>query len=177
MDDLSQYAAAAFMTDSMKVGPQYVRVTRGPRAGTVAMVTEVRSKYFSEHEYQLACKGKRRFWAKGKDLAHVSGHDGRTHFVRDEDYTVTHTDMMGKTLEIGQVIMFHRTVEGCGQVELVLGTIKRVEKNGTLYAKLFKAARSSELPDSLVKVGVPASTMVMTKDVMNDILMAKMTAF
>jgi hypothetical protein len=177
MQDLSQYNAAAFLTGNMKVGPQYVRVTRGPRAGTIGMVTEIRAKYFSEHHYQIACKGRKRFWVKGQDLAHVADHHGETNYIHDADYKVTHTDMMGKELQTGQVIMFHRSMEGCGQVELVLGTIKKIQNNGTIYAKLFKAARSEELPNSLVKVGVPASTMVMDKGVMNDVLIAKMQAF
>lgn len=177
MQDLSQYNAAAFLTDNMKVGPQFVRVTRGPRAGTIGMVTEIRAKYFSEHEYQIACKGRKRFWVKGKDLIHVADHSGETQFVQNANYEVKHNDMMGKELQVGQVIMFHRTLEGCGQVELVLGTIKRLQKSGTVYARLFKAARSGELPRNLVKVGVPASTLVMDKGVMNDVLIAKMQAF
>lgn len=177
MDDLSHFNAAAFLTDNMKVGPQYVRVNKGPRAGTIGMVTEIRAKYFSEHEYQLACKGRKRFWVKGKDLSHVADHNGETHFIHNTEYEVIHTDMMGKQLTEGQVVMFHRTMEGCGQVEMVLGTIKKVQKNGIVYAKLFKAARSTELPRGLVKIGVPASTMVMDKGVMNDVLIAKMQMF
>ncbi len=177
MQDLSQYNAAAFLTDGMKVGPQYVRVTNGPKAGTVGMVTEIRAKYFSAHEYQISCKGRKRFWMKGEDLAHVLNHNGETHYVQDTAYEVKRFDMMGKEFEVGQIIMFHRTVEGCGQVEMAIGTVKRIQKSGAVYAKLFKTARSNEVPKDLVKVGTPSSSMIMSKGVMNEVLMAKLTAY
>lgn len=172
MQDLSHFNAASHLTSGMAVGPQFVRIMSGPRSGTIGRVSEIRMKYYSAHEYKIACTGRRAFWVKGEDLEHLPGYTGETEFVKNDDYQVTHTDMMGKELSVGQTIMFTRVATGAA--DMCMGTIQKITKTGVVYAKVFKMAREEELPTALVKVGVPASSIVIDRGTVDNILLAKL---
>lgn len=176
MQDLSHYNAAAFLTDGMKTGPQFVRVIRGARSGTVGKIVEINAKYYSAHEYRIAVKGHRSFWMKGADLEYVADHAGETTWINDPDYQVHHDDMLGRRISEGCTLAFHRQADGNG-TEMVLGTVKKISKCGAVYVKPFKTARSEEVPQGLIKVGVPRSSMVVARDTVDAVLLAKLSMF
>ena len=175
MQDLSHFNAAASVTSGMKAGPQFVRIMRGAKEGTVARVAQIRMKYYSAHEYKLSCDGRRDFWVKGEDLEYLTDYQGETKYVNDVDFTVTHNDMMGNELAVGQTIMFSRSATG--SAELCIGTIKKINKSGAIYANIFKMSRSEEMPKGMVKVGVPSSAIIMDRSTVDNIVLAKMAAF
>lgn len=172
MQDLSPYQAAAFLVDGMKTAPQFVRVTRGSRAGTVGIVKQVRMKFYSAHEYQIACKGKRPFWLDGATLEYLPTHTGETQYLRNREFKIEHADMMGRALAIGQTVVFSRNGD------IALGTIKRIrntENGSALYAKLFKQARSEAIIHGLVRIGVPECAMIVDGSTITEIMLAKMS--
>ncbi len=172
MQDLSPYQAAAFLADGMKTGPQFVRVTRGARSGTVGIVKQVRMKFYSAHEYQISCKGKRPFWLDGATLEYLPTYSGETKYIRNGEFKVDHADMLGRPLGVGQTVVFSRNGD------MVLGTIKRISNTASgsaLYAKLFKQARSEESMRGLVRIGVPQCAMIVDNGTMTEIMLAKMS--
>lgn len=172
---LNNFNTATYLIKSMESGPQYVRVTAGPREGTVGRVMSVRSKYFSSHDYQLAVKGRRSFWMKGSDLEHVEDWKGGTHYAVCHD-TPSHHDLMGRTIEVGQTILFPRGTEGA-RVDMVMGTVKKISDKGAIYAKLFKSGQGNEVGSELVRVGKPNSAMIISKDLGDHVMLAKLASF
>ena len=173
---LNNYHTAMCLLKAMEDGAQFVRVTAGPREGTVGRVMQVNSKYFSAHEYQIAVKGKRPFWVKGSSLEHLEGWAGGTHFAEDKS-TPTYHDLMGRTIEVGHTILFPRGTEGA-RVDMVMGTVRRISDKGAIYAKLFKSGQGNEEHvGRAVRVGKPNSAMILDKGTVDQVVMAKLSMF
>jgi hypothetical protein len=170
--NLNNYQAAMSLIASMEDGPQFVRVIAGLREGTVGRVMSVRSKYYSAHDYQLAVGTRRGFWIKGSELEHLPNWKGGTHFAEDPE-TPRFNDLMGRTIEIGHTIIFPRGTEGA-RVDMVMGTVKKISDKGTIYAKLFKSAQGNTATD-LVRVGKPASAMILDKGTVDQVMLAKLS--
>lgn len=171
MANLSHYNNASMFQDSMKRGPQYVRVVNGPKSGSIGKVVAVRCKFYSSHDYQLAVKGRRSFWVKGADLEHIPNHDGSTKYVHDHT-TPEHTDMLGRTIEVGHTLLFPRTTDGT--IEMVMATVRYISKKGAVYARPFKGT-SVEMP-VLVRVGKPSIAMIIDKSTLDRVVMAKLSS-
>lgn len=172
---LNNYNSATHLIKSMESGAQYVKVTAGPRAGSVGRVMSVRSKYYSAHDYQLAIKGRRSFWMKGSDLIHLPNHRGGTHYSHNRE-TPTYNDLMGRTIDVGHTILFPRGTEGA-RVDMVMGTVRKISDKGAIYAKLFKSGQGNEVADELVRVGKPGSAMIIDKGALDQVVLAKLAAF
>lgn len=171
---LNNYHTAMGLLKAMEDGSQFVRVTAGPREGTVGRVIQVNSKYYSAHEYQIAVKGKRPFWVKGSSLEHLENWGGGTHFAEDKT-TPAYNDLMGRTICIGQTILFPRGTEGA-RVDMVMGTVKKISEKGTIYARLFKSGQGNEVLSELVRVGKPNSAMILDNGTVNQVMIAKLTS-
>lgn len=172
---LNNYQTAMSLLKAMEDGPQFVRVTAGPREATVGRVMEVSSKYYSAHEYKIAVKGKRPFWVKGSNLEHLENWRSGTHFAEDKS-TPTYHDLMGRTIEINHTILFPRGTEGA-RVDMVMGTVKKISDSGAIYARLFKSGQGNECSGSLVRVGKPNSAMILDKGTVDQVMLAKLTSF
>lgn len=173
---LNNYHTAMGLLKAMEEGAQFVRVTAGPREGTVGRVMQVTSKYYSAHEYQIAVKGKRPFWVKGSSLEHLENWRGGTHFAEDKT-TPSYNDLMGRTIEIGHTILFPRGTEGA-RVDMVMGTVKKISDKGTIYARLFKSGQGNEeVLSALVRVGKPNSAMILDKGTVDQVMLAKLMSF
>jgi len=173
---LNYYQAAMDLLKAMTDGPQFVRVTAGPREGTVARVMQVNSKYYSAHEFQITVKGKRPFWIKGSMLEHLTDWAGGTHFNEDKT-TPSYNDLMGRTIEVGHTILFPRGTEGA-RVDMVMGTVRKISDKGTIYAKLFKSGQgNNEVEGAVVRVGKPSSAMILDKGTVDQVMLAKLTSY
>jgi hypothetical protein len=173
--NLNHFKAASSLIESMKAGPQYVKITAGPRENTIGRVMSVRSKYYSAHDYQLSVAGRRSFWAKGSDLEHLRNHTGGTHYAYNGE-TPVYNDLMGRRLEVNQTILFPRGTEGA-RVDMVMGTIQKVSARGAIYARLFKSGQGNDLHEGMVRVGKPGSAMIIDRGTMDTVLLAKLAAF
>lgn len=171
--NLNNFHAATTVIESMKEGPQYVRVIAGPREGTVALVMSVHSKYYSAHDYQVSVKGRRSFRMKGSDLEHLPEWGGGTHFAHNDE-TPTYNDLMGRTIEVGHTILFPRGTEGA-RVDMVMGTVRKISDKGAIYARLFKSGQGNEIGKKLVRVAKPNSAMILDKGTVDQVLLAKLS--
>ena len=171
---LNDYNAATSLIKAMEDGAQYVRIVAGPRAGSVGRVLSVRSKYYSLHEYNLHIQGRRNFWMKGSELTHLKSWSGGTHLLVNKE-TPVFNDLMGRPIEVGHVVFFPRSIEGA-RMDQVIGTVKKIGDKGSIYVKLFKSATDGHDMDGLVRIGKPSSAVVIDKNTVNMVLLAKMTA-
>ena len=171
---LNEYDAATSLIKAMENGAQYVRIVSGTREGSVGRVLSVRSKYFSLHEYNLHIQGRRNFWIKGSELTHLKNWTGGTHIVINNE-TPVFNDLMGRPIEIGHVIFFPRSVEGA-RMDQVMGTVKKIGDKGSIYVKLFKSASDGHDMDGMVRVGKPSSAVILDRNTVDMVLLAKMTA-
>lgn len=172
--NLNMHQSAMTLLKAMEEGPQFVRVTAGPRVGTVGRVMQVNSKYYSAHEYQVAVKGKRPFWVKGSHLEHLANWRGGTHFAEDKT-TPTYNDLMGRTIEVGHTILFPRGTDGA-RVDMVMGTVRRISNKGAIYARLFKSGQGNDdIKGALVRVGKPTSAMILDKGTVDQVMLAKLS--
>lgn len=173
---LNHFNTATTLIEMMKDGPQYVRVTAGPRIGTIGRVLEVKSKYFSSHDYRLSVQGRKSFWVKGGILDHLKGYQGSTVYQIDRSVP-QHHDLMGRVIEMGHTVLFPRSTEGA-KVDMVLGTVKRISPKGTIYAKLFHNSQgSSQLASDLVRIGKPSSSLVIDTGTVDKVILAKLSQF
>lgn len=174
---LDSYNSASFIREGMEHTSVFVRVTAGPKAGTVARVSDIRQKYFSAHDYHLAVKGRRRFWMKGADLEYLPNHDGSTIYIQDFE-TPEHNDLMGRRIDVGHVLLFPRSIIAGAKVEMVLGTVSKISAKGAIYAKLFKGSQGGEIAsNALVRVGKPSSAMIFDKNTQDQIMLAKLQSW
>lgn len=172
---LNNHHSAMALIKAMDTGPQFVRITAGSRKGTVGRVMEVRSKYYSAHDYQLAVRGRRAFWVKGSELEHLGDWKGGTHYANNPA-TPTYHDLMGRQIEVGHTILFPRGTEGA-RVDMVMGTVRKISEKGTIYARLFKSGQGNEVSNDLVRVGKPSSAMILDKGTVDQVMLAKLSMF
>lgn len=172
---LNNFNTATSLIKAMESGAQYVRVTAGPRKGTVGRVMSVKSKYYSAHDYQLAVKGRRSFWMKGSDLEHLEDWKGGTHHARNDE-TPTFNDLMGREIEVGHTLVFSRRANETSGSEMVMGTVRKISSKGAIYAKLFHSSQGG-VDTSLVRVGKPGSAMIIDKGTTDQVMLAKLAAF
>lgn len=173
---LNHFNAATTLIEMMKDGPQFVEVILGPKIGTIGQVTEVRSKYYSAHDYRIAVKGHKAFWIKGHSLKHLQGYRGPTRYLIDRSIP-RHFDIMGRKIEIGHTVLFPRITDGA-KVDMVMGTVKRISEKGTIYAKLFHNSQGQEyLTSDLVRIGKPCRAMIIDNGTVDQVLLAKLSQF
>jgi hypothetical protein len=171
---LNQYKNASQLIEAMEGGSQYVRVSAGNKRDSVGRVVEVRSRYYSAHDYLLDFgKGNRKCWFKGSEVEYLEGYQGHPRLCKNDEQPV-HNDLMGRPIEVGVTILFPRS--GDAGMDMVMGTVRKISDKGAIYAKLFKSG-DGDLPNKLVRVGKPNSAMIMANDTMNQVLMAKLAAF
>lgn len=172
---LNNFNTATSLMKAMEAGAQYVRVTAGPRKGTVGRVMAVKTKYYSAHDYQLAVKGRRSFWMKGSDLEHLEDWKGGTSHSRCDE-TPTFNDLMGRQIEVGHTLVFSRRASETSGSEMVMGTVRKISDKGAIYAKLFHSSQGG-VDSSLVRVGKPGSAMIIDKGTTDQVMLAKLAAF
>lgn len=170
---LNHYNAATGLIAEMENGPQYVRVTAGSKLGSVGRVMEVRSKYYSVHDYRLQVGEKRSFWMKGGDLEHLPDWKGGTRLEINNN-TPIHNDLMGNQIEVGSVLLFARGNEGT-KADMSMGTVRKISPKGAIWVKLFKNSQG-DMPSALVRVAKPNSAMILSKHTMDQVLLAKLGA-
>jgi hypothetical protein len=173
---LNSYNTASFVREGMANSEVYARVISGPRAGTVARIVDIRQKYYSAHDYRLSVKGRRRFWVSGGDLERVSNPTGETVYVRDNT-APTHEDMMGRTIAVGQVLLFARKPSSTGKVEMVIGTVHSVSDTGVVYVRIFKGSKGDTASGSLVRVAKPVESMIMDRNTPDQVMLSKLQAW
>ncbi len=168
---MNQYEIAKFVTENMAVSPQFARISMGQRAGTVGRIVEVRSKYYSEHEYRLAVKGRRRFWVKGDDLQLLEDHQEGTQYMEDQT-TPVFTDTMGRELVLDQTVIFPRSADGA--LEMVMGTIKKISTKGALYVRPFKIGQKMNVPKDLIRLACPNRALILDKSTVTEVMLTKL---
>lgn len=171
---LNHFNTATTLIEMMKDGPQFVKVTVGPKSGTIGQVLEVRSKYFSSHDYRLSVQGRKSFWVKGGYLDHIRGYQGPTIYCVDHSIP-RHHDLMGRMIDVGHTVLFPRSTEGA-KVDMVMGTVKRISPKGTIYAKLFHNSQGpAHLESGLVRIGKPSSALVIDTGTVDKVVLAKLS--
>lgn len=169
---MNRYETAKFVTANMAVAPQFARVASGARAGTVGRIVEVRSKYWSEQEYRLAVKGRRRFWVKGETLELLEGHIEGTCYIEDKS-TPIYKDTLGRELSLDQTVIFPRSADGA-LVEMVMGTIKKISDKGALYVRPFKIGDKTVTSSDLIRLACPNRALIIDKMTATEVMLAKL---
>lgn len=170
---MNSYETAKFVTANMAVAPQFARIAEGSRAGTVGRIVDVRSKYWSEQEYRLSVKGRRRFWVKGIHLELLKDHTEGTSFMEDKT-TPIYTDTLGRELSLDQTVIFPRSADGA-LVEMVMGTIKRISDKGALYVRPFKIGKKTVVSSDLIRLACPDRAIIIDKMTATEVMMAKLS--
>jgi hypothetical protein len=174
MSNLNNYEIATALKDEVATTDTFVRIVSGRRTGTIGKITDVRTLYFSDHEYQISVKGRKRFWAKGSVLKLEHKFTGDTCFVEDTTTIPQHTDLQGRELHRGQTIVYPHFVSGAG-IQMVMGTINKVSKTGTLYMKPFSIDGKIDCEAHSMRVSVPGRAMIIDRQTVDVAMMAKLS--
>ena len=169
---MNRYETAKFVTEKLANQPMFARIATGARSGTVGQVIGVRSKFYSDHEYQLQVDGRRGFWVKGDHVEFTDTCEG-TVFVEDKT-TPTFQDTLGRDLALDQTIIFPRTGTEGSAVEMVMGTIKRISAKGVLYVRAFKTGNQATSSSELIRVACPDRALILDKMTVTEVMLAKM---
>jgi hypothetical protein len=170
---LNNFDAATSLVESMQISAQYVRITAGQREGTVGMVMDHKSEYYSSHEYRIKVRGRRSFWIKGSELLHLKNWDGGTNYVQRTEVP-RYNDLMGRQIDVGHTIYFPRGTEGA-LCDMIMGTVKKISDKGTIYVKVFMNSQGGELVAETIRVGRPSQAMIIDKGMFDQVLLAKLS--
>ena len=173
---LNDYNTAQTLSLVIAKKAQYVKIITGERAGSIGRIVEVKSKFFSQHDYRIKIEGRKEFWQSGATLELLENHNGETVFVKNT-VIPTKVDFMGREITTGVVLLVPRT-NSENSVEMVLGTVKRISPSGAIYVRPIKMGNeivSSEDNVNDIRVGAPDRAMVMDRDTVQGIVMMKLS--
>ena len=173
--DLQHYDNATSIKEDVANGTFFARVTKGNRAGSVARIIDVKSPFYSQHFYRLEIKGHRPFWLNADKLEFVENHTGETHYNKVTE-TPTHTDMLGREIQVGQTVSFPRMITS-GSVEMIMGTVRRISETGSVYVKAFLKSDNEEYGQTDIRIGTPNRAMILDRSTVDSIMLAKMSVF
>lgn len=173
--DLQHYDNATAIKEDVANGTFFARVTKGNRTGSVARIIDVKSPYYSQHFYRLEIKGRRPFWLNADKLEFVANHTGETTYVK-VDETPKHIDMLGREIEVGQTVSFPRMITS-GSVEMIMGTVRRISRSGSVYVKAFLKSDKEECSNADIRIGTPNRAMILDRSTVDSIMLAKMSVF
>ncbi len=172
---LNQYEIAISVKDNLSLQNHYAKVVEGIRTGTIGKIINVRTKYYSDHEFQLAIEGRNRtFWISGNHLELLQNFTGMTNYSLSPPVQEKFVDSLGRIIELGHTITFPRMVSG-GSIEIVFGTIRKVGPAGTLYAKLFMVNGKINCESKIVRVAIPDRATILDKDTAQHVMVAKLS--
>lgn len=172
---MNRYDIANFVRTNMDSAPQFARIIKGARSGTVGRIVEVNSPYFSEHHYRLAVAGRRRFWVKGEHLELLENHEQGTSFMLNTE-TPVYKDTLGRELGLDQTVIFPRATSGA-TVEMVMGTIKSISPKGAIYVRAFKLGSGQAPTSALIRLACPERALILDKMTVTEVMVAKMQSF
>jgi hypothetical protein len=161
-------------------GTQFVRINRGVKQGSIAKVCDVQHINFRNHNFRLEIDGHRKFWMKGNFLDHLPGYTGNTHWLVATDTCESKLcDMMGKIVNVGNVIVFYRimTPRSTSIPELVIGTVREIRPNGNIAVKLVKTSDVDDETEIASNVILRANCkcLILDKHVTEDVMLYKLT--
>lgn len=174
MSNLNNYEMATSLKEEVATSNTFARIVSGRRAGTVGRITDVRTLYFSDHEYRIRVQGRKQFWVKGSQLQLEFDHDGSTSFVEDTTTIPQYSDLQGRELRRGQTVVYPHFDVDAG-VQMVMGTICKVSDSGTLYMKPFNINGELGGDSKLIRLNVPRRAMIVDRQTVDVTMMAKLS--
>ena len=168
---LNAFENATALIQAMEHGPQYARVISGNRIGSIGRVMQVRTKYYSVHDYQLHIQGRRKFWIKGNEITHLQHYSGETTYCYQQQ-SVNQKDLLGRELEIGQSVLFSKTIDS--KQTQVIGTIRRITDAGAVYVTIFHSGSNDHNSSKEIRLGKPQNSVIIDKNTVDMTLLVKM---
>lgn len=108
----------------------------------------------------------------------LKGHEGGTvwHYGLPEVPQVEAKDKLGRTLAVGDFISYILyQFDGDGAAGIYYGKVTKIEKDGSVYARNIKLKSDDRQDEKRIKEN--GLIVIMTKDIMDQLMMAKLSAF